>query len=117
MEFNSNKPIYKQIVDYCTGQIISGAWSPGGRAPSARELAVTLAVNLHTILKAYEALEADGIIYSRRGMGFFVADDAVRRATGASRDEFFTNILPSLFAEMDRLGITPDDIAEAWRRR
>lgn len=117
MEFNSNKPIYKQIVDYCTGQILSGAWPPGGRAPSARELAVTLAVNLHTILKAYESLEADGIIFSRRGMGFFVADDAVSRAAGASREEFFSSVLPSLFAEMERLGITPDDIAKAWYSR
>lgn len=117
MEFSSNKPIYKQIVDYCTGQILSGQWTPGERAPSARDLAVTLAVNLHTILKAYDTLEADGIIYNRRGMGFFVADNAVDLAADTSRSEFFSIVLPSLFDEMERLGITPDDLTEAWNNR
>lgn len=117
MEFSSNKPIYKQITDFCMRQILSGEWPPGGRVPSARELAVELAVNLHTILKAYDTLESAGIIFNRRGMGFFVTDDALEKAAGTGRKEFFSDILPSVIDEMERLGITPQEFIDAWNQR
>jgi len=115
MEFSSNKPIFKQIIDMCATRVISGEWQPGQRVPSAREMSVELAVNLHTVLKAYELLERDGIIYSRRGMGFFIADGARDLVTEARRREFFDTAMPDLFAEMQRLAITPDEILDAYR--
>lgn len=110
MEFNADKPIYRQIIDYAFGCILNGAWEPGKKVPSVRELAVAMAVNSHTVLKAYEQLENDGIIAPRRGMGFFLTDEAPALVAAQQRREFFTNVLDSAFARMELLGITIDDV-------
>lgn len=115
MEFNDNKPIFRQIADMAIAKVIAGDWQPGSRIPSAREMAVEMAVNLHTVLKAYDQLERDEIIVSRRGMGFFVADGAQQRAATNRRDEFFKEKLTDIFIEMQRLGITPEELIEAYR--
>lgn len=114
MEFKSDRPIYIQIVDLCLARILSGEWQPGGRVPSVRELAVQLAVNSHTVLKSFEALESDGIIYSRRGLGFFLADDARERALKALRAEFFEITLRDLFKSMEMLGVSIDDVVARY---
>ncbi|MCM1293222.1 MAG: GntR family transcriptional regulator [Bacteroides sp.] len=110
MEFNNNKPIYRQIIDYCFAAILSGRWIPEQRLPSVREMALDMAVNTHTVLKAYDFLQSSGIIYTRRGLGYFLAADAPAKVNEARRSEFFDETLPALFAEMQMLGITLDDI-------
>lgn len=110
MDFNSDRPIFRQIVDLCHDRILAGQWRPGERVPSVRELGVELAVNSHTALKAYDELQAEGVIVSRRGLGFFLADDATESVMRARRREFFDQTLPRLFARMDTLGITLDEL-------
>lgn len=117
MEFSNNKPIYRQIADYAFACILGGEWQPGARVPSVRELAVSLAVNNNTVLKAMDFLQEQGVIYPRRGMGFYLADDAREQVMASRRREFFADTLPSMFAEMEMLGISPEDIADASRRR
>ncbi len=117
MDFKTDKPIYRQIIDYCFGRIMAGSWQPGAKVPSVRELAVQMAVNTHTVLKAFDQMQQSGIIVSRRGMGFFLADDARDRVDEQRRQEFFDTHLEELFREMDMLGIGIDDIAEKWRQR
>lgn len=114
MEFSQDKPIYRQIIDYSYGRILTGEWTPGERIPSVRELSVTVAVNTHTVLKSYEYLQAHGIITPRRGMGFYLSADAVEKVNAARREEFFASTLPTLFADMKLLGITMADIAAEW---
>ncbi len=116
MEFKNDKPIYRQITDYAFGCILSGSWAPGCRVPSVRELAVEMGVNTHTVLKAYEELEARGIIAPRRGMGFFLADDARGRVDAERREEFFSDVLDNVFDTMDQLGITIDQLVEHYRQ-
>ena len=110
MDFNDNKPIYKQIVDYCFGCIMTGAWPPGQRIPSVRELAVAMTVNTHTVLKAFEYMQAHEVIYPRRGMGYFLADDAQERVTQTRRQQFFEETLPKVIEEMQMLNLTAPDI-------
>ena len=52
--------------------------APGEKIPSVRELAVGMGVNSHTVLKAFDELQQQGLITPRRGMGFFLADNAPR---------------------------------------
>ncbi len=116
MDFKDNKPIYRQIIDYSFNCILSGMWEPDQRIPSVRELAVGMSVNTHTVLKAFEYMQAHDIIYPRRGMGFFLASDAKERVNGTRREEFYNETLTSLFAEMKMLDIDMTDIMEQWRR-
>lgn len=112
MEFNDNKPIYRQIVDYAFNCIIDGSWPPGERIPSVREFAASLGVNTRTVLKAMEDLQDMGVIESRRGMGFMLMPDAALKVTAARRREFFECTLPALLEEMRRLGISVSEVQE-----
>jgi Predicted transcriptional regulators len=78
MNFNTEKPIYLQIVDVIADRILSGELKGGDRIPSVREYGADIGVNPNTMMRSYEKLTADGIIYNKRGIGYFVADDAGR---------------------------------------
>ena len=117
MDFTSDKPIYRQIIDFSFGQILTGAWTAGERVPSVRELSVQLSVNSHTVLKAYEYLQAEGIIVSRRGMGFYLTADALEQVNQARRREFFDTTLTGLFREMELLGISIDEVVSKYNSR
>ncbi len=114
MEFTSEKPIYRQIVDYAYARILADEWLPGQRVPSVRELGVALSVNSHTVLKAYDYLTDHGVIASRRGMGYFLEPDAKARVNDDRRNAFFNDTLPSLFSQMRLLGISIDEITSRW---
>lgn len=117
MEFKTDRPIYRQIIDFAYSRILSGQWQPGEKVPSVRELSVELAVNSHTVLKAYDHLQAHGIIAPRRGMGFFLADNAPEQVNADRRSEFFDTELEELFKRMDLLGISIDEIVEKYSLR
>ena len=74
----SSVPIYAQIVDQVRALVATRAFRPGDKLPSVRELAASLRVNRNTAAKAYQALEADGIVETRAGQGCFVADGGPR---------------------------------------
>ncbi len=116
MEFKDNKPIYRQIIDYCFIRILSGEWLPEQRVPSVRELAVKLAVNTHTVLKAMEFLQNHQIIYPRKGMGFYLASDAPQRVNATRREEFFNETLVEIFKEMRMLGISKEEVDNSWEQ-
>lgn len=113
MEFKTERPIYRQIADYCFARILAGEWPPGSRIPSVRELAVMMTVNTHTVLKAFEFLQSHGIIAPRRGMGYFLTDDAPQRIAATRREDFFSSTVPALAEEMRLLGITPEQLLDA----
>lgn len=110
MEFTADTPIYRQIADYLCRELLDGACAAGERLPSVRELGLTMGVNPHTVLKAYDQLEGDGIIASRRGLGYFFSDDATARVLRIKKEQFFSTTLPALAAQMRSLGITTDEL-------
>lgn len=117
MDFKTNKPIYQQIIDYCFNKILAQEWIEEGKVPSVRELAMELSVNTHTVLKAYEYLQNEEIIYAKRGLGFFLATNAQNQVNIARREEFYETTLNELFNEMDRLQISIDDIISHYNNR
>lgn len=116
MEFSDNKPIFKQIIDYAYGCIVSGAWEPGNRVPSVRELTVTLGVNARTVMKAFDELQASGIMEPRRGMGYTLHPEARVMVTEARRAEFFSDRLPALIEDMKTLDIPVEELVERLRK-
>ncbi|MCP5119713.1 MAG: GntR family transcriptional regulator [bacterium] len=69
-------PIYRQIMRQFTEAVAGGRLSPGGKLPSQRELAEQLVISHLTVKKAYEELEREGILETRRGRGTFVSETA-----------------------------------------
>ncbi len=74
---DSQVPIYEQIMSQFVFAIAAGDVQPGERILSVRELAAELVVNPNTVVRAYQELERDGMITSKRGMGMEVAADAL----------------------------------------
>ena len=74
--FRADAPIYTQLCEQLTLAIISGAYPPGGRLPTVRELALDAGVNPNTVQRALSELERQGLVYSQRTAGRFVTEDA-----------------------------------------
>ena len=108
MEFDSNRPIYLQILDTVCDQILDGTLEPDGRLMSVREYGAKLGVNPNTIMRSYEKLTNDGIIYNRRGLGYFISPDAREKVLDIKRAEFMTEVFPKLRRQMRLLGIGPE---------
>ncbi|MBQ8810853.1 MAG: GntR family transcriptional regulator [Bacteroidales bacterium] len=110
MEFNSNKSIYLQICDDICERILSGDLAPDARIPSVREYGAEIGVNPNTIMRSYEKLTGEGIIYNKRGIGYFISADAHRIVLEEQKKEFLNNELPSILKRMRLLGIDPKEV-------
>lgn len=73
LDYRDARPIYEQVKDGLRRLMVSGAIREGEKLPSVRSMATSLAINPNTIQRAYEALEAEGYLYSVPGKGSFAA--------------------------------------------
>ncbi|MBL7066446.1 MAG: GntR family transcriptional regulator [Candidatus Marinimicrobia bacterium] len=105
MEFQKDQAIYLQIADLICENILSGDWTKEEKIPSVREMAVTIEVNPNTVMRTYAYLQEKGIIYNRRGIGYFISDDAKEITRTLKRKEFINTQLPQVFKMMDLLNI------------
>lgn len=107
MDFNSTRPIYLQICDDICEKILSGVFAQEERIPSVREYGAGIGVNPNTVMRSYEKLTSDGIIYNRRGIGYFVSADAMVLVHEQQKKDFLENELPLVIRKMKLLGIDP----------
>ena len=112
--FTNDKAIYMQMADRLCDEILAGTYQSDDRIPSVREDAVMLEVNTNTAVKAYDELAQNGVIYNKRGLGYFVAPGAKTEILRERRQKFMNGTLPELFRQMRLLGISIDDVTEAW---
>ena len=77
VDLRSRVPIYEQIKNQTMELILLGALKPHDQLPSIRELAHSLQLNVNTIKRAFQDMEADGVLYTLAGRGSFVAEDAL----------------------------------------
>ena len=109
MEFNAHKPIYLQICDQLYGQILSGELKAEDRLLSVRELGIELGVNPNTIMRSYETMQNAGIIYNKRGIGYFIATEAKDLVLKQMKEVFINEELPQVIKKMRLLGITEEE--------
>ncbi|MFT6972584.1 MAG: GntR family transcriptional regulator [Roseivirga sp.] len=117
MEFEDNKPIFLQIADLMLSMIIKKQWNIGERIPSVRDLAVELEVNPNTVMRAYTHLQELGIIYNKRGVGYFVESNGFERAKNVKKVEFLTQDLPQIFDKMNLLEMSIEEIVKMFKNR
>ncbi|MBN1627169.1 MAG: GntR family transcriptional regulator [Deltaproteobacteria bacterium] len=75
IDYHSGVPIYRQIIDQVREQIMAGMLKEGDQLTPLRELSAKLAINPMTVSRAYSAMEAEGLLERRRGVGLFVKID------------------------------------------
>lgn len=114
MEFNQQNPIYLQIADNICERILSGELLQGERIASVREWAATIGVNPNTVARAYDSLTSWGVIFQKRGIGFFVSDDAKEQISALKKDEFIRNELPLFVRKAKLLGLNPVDLVKNY---
>lgn len=112
MDFKSSKGIFQQLADTLSHRILDGSLPAGDRVPSVRDLAEEFEVNRNTLLRTYALLNDAGIIENRRGVGFFVTDDAVERIRAKEKAAFFDNELPEFIQKVRLLKLTPSDLSD-----
>lgn len=116
MDFNENKAIYLQISELLCEQILTGHWPPQEKIPSVREMGMTLQVNPNTVLRTYDFLQQKDIIFNKRGIGYFVEKDAVKKILLYRREDFFINILPNFLKTITLLQISLEEITERYQK-
>lgn len=110
MNFKDGQPIYIQIAERLADEILAGKYAVDERIPGVRDYSGLLGVNVNTTVRAYDQLSAQGIIYTKRGMGYFVAANAVSLIKDMRRTEFFDHHLPAIAHRMQMLGISEDEL-------
>lgn len=110
MEFRKQKPIYLQIADRLMEQILQGEPAEDDRMPSVRDVAVSMGVNPNTVMRTFEQLQNEEIIYNRRGVGYFVSPDAKKKILAEQRREFLEEELPLIRQKMQMLGISFEEV-------
>ena len=114
MAFNADKPIFLQMADRLSDEILAGTYRDDDRIPSVREYAVLLEVNTNTAMKAYDQLAREHIIYNKRGLGYYVTPGAREQILTQRRRDFMQLQLPELFRQMRLLGLDIKQVADAW---
>src|SRR5688500_9085629 len=110
MEFDNHKSIFLQIADTISEQVVKGAYQPGDKIPSVRELASDLGVNPNTIMRTYNELQSAKIIENKRGIGYFVHTDAPGIIVQRKKSEFYARVLPEFLRQAAMLGISASDL-------
>lgn len=108
IQFTEEKPIWRQIYELIAMRILSGEWAEMERIVSVREMAAAVGVNPNTVMRSYEKLEVDGIIFNRRGIGFFVSEGAKDHIKQLERKKFMDEELPKLKERLSHIGLTID---------
>ncbi len=115
MEFSDHKAIYLQIAEFVCEHILLKEWKADGRIPSVRELAVNLEVNPNTVMRTYELLQSKNIIHNKRGIGFFLAEDAIVKVKDYRKTTFMEDELPNLFRNIYLLDISFEELQTRYQ--
>jgi len=112
LDLHSGVPVYRQIIDQTLGGIAAAALTAGDQLPTVRQLAVDLAINPNTVIRAYRELELRGIIDTHQGTGTFIARQKSPRAS-AERRRRLTQLAQDFAARAGAEAFTVDDLIEA----
>ena len=115
MEFKEKQAIYLQIGEHICENILRKQWKEGDKIPSIRELAISIEVNPNTVMRAYNYLQDMGIIFNKRGIGYFVTDNSYQKTMELKKRDFINRELPHFFMTMDLLKISFDDLAQLYK--
>ena len=115
MDFKENQPIYVQIADYFCEKILLKKWNANERIPSVRDIAVALEVNPNTAMRAFINMQESGIIYNKRGIGYFVCEDGFEKALELKRAEFIEKEAPAFYKKMQILNFSCKELEKLMK--
>ena len=111
LDNQSGVPVYRQIIDQVQAGVATGALGPGHQLPTVRQVAVDLAINPNTVLRAYRELEIRGVLETQQGTGTFISHRQVRR-DDSERERQLEQLVSEFVARAGAGGFTLQDVAE-----
>jgi len=109
---DESRPVYLRLRDIIAAAILEGRYGDGDMLPSVRAFAAQQGANPLTVAKAYQSFQDDGLVQVKRGIGMFVTPGAARKLRATEREHFLTTVWPPIAEQMQRIGITLEDLAE-----
>lgn len=114
LDLHSGVPVYRQIIDQVRGGMASGTLASGDQLPTVRQLAVDLAINPNTVMRAYRELELGGMLETHQGTGTFISDKKISR-NNAERERQLDQVAGEIAARAGAAGFTLDELLERLR--
>lgn len=111
LDEKSGVPVYRQIIDQIMGGIATGAVKAGDQLPTVRQLAVDLAINPNTVIRAYRELEIRGMLETQQGTGTFISHQKVQR-DDAERQRKLSQIVGEFTARAGAAGFSAEELLE-----
>ncbi|NQV33495.1 MAG: GntR family transcriptional regulator [Phycisphaeraceae bacterium] len=117
LDHQSGEPIYRQIVEQVKYKVASGQIKAGEQLPSIREMAKDLKINPRTVVKAYEELQAAGLVVRRQGQGVFITESQTAMPARV-RHKAIADLASRLLSEASRMGASGEEVQmilkEVW---
>lgn len=115
MDFKDSKAIYLQIADRICDEILQNKYKEEERVPSVREYAAIVEVNFNTVMRTFEYLQSQDVIYNKRGIGYFVSVDAKKLILKTRKETFMKDELCHFFKQIHTLNIPMEEIDEMYK--
>jgi len=114
LDLHSGVPVYRQLIDQVRAGMASGALSSGDQLPTVRQLAVDLAINPNTVLRAYRELELGGLLETQQGTGTFITQKKPRR-DDVERERQLNQLVGEFLARAGAAGFTAEELLKQLR--
>ncbi len=114
LDLQSGVPVYRQIIDQVRGGMASGSLAAGDQLPTVRQLAVDLAINPNTVLRAYRELELGALLETHQGTGTFISSRKLKR-DDAERSRQLSQIAGEALARAGAAGFTLEELLDQLR--
>jgi GntR family transcriptional regulator len=114
IDLHSGVPVYRQLIDQVRGGIASGSLHAGDQLPTVRQLAVDLAINPNTVMRAYRELELGGLLETQQGTGTFISSKKMEKKS-AERERQLVQMAGEFAARAGAAGFTLEDLIDRLR--
>jgi GntR family transcriptional regulator len=114
LDLHSGVPVYRQLIDQVRSGMALGSLTAGDQLPTVRQLAVDLAINPNTVMRAYRELELGGLLETHQGTGTFVGKKKMERRD-AERERQLAQLANEFAARAGAAGFTVEELLEQMR--
>src|SRR5712691_556148 len=114
IDLHSGMPVYRQLIDQVRSGIASGSLTAGDQLPTVRQLAVDLAINPNTVMRAYRELELGGLLETHQGTGTFISTRKLQKKS-AERDRQLGQMAGEFAARAGAAGFSLEDLIDRLR--
>src|SRR5579871_3424190 len=114
LDLHSGMPVYRQLIDQVRSGVASGSLVAGDQLPTVRQLAVDLAINPNTVMRAYRELELGGLLETHQGTGTFITQKKLEKDS-TERERQLTQLAGEFAARAGAAGFTVEELLERLR--